>query len=387
MSCDDSIFHNNGRYYAASQEKMDFYQRYLRVFDKLRLVTRCEVNKPKKQGLVPLDRDPRIEYVPVPEFHGPHQYAKVYYAVGSALRNIIVGCDAAVLRIPSTVAMRVGKKVMKKGIPYACEVVYDAEDGWRGCSGLNRMIWRKIDYDMRCMCYSADGVSCVTEHYLQQHYFSTRLDSFTEHYSSLALDKTFYGSSKEFPLHKPFVIAHVANQVEFNGRKGHNIILQALQILKQRNVDVKVRFAGKDYYGGTEKLKSYAQELGVLEMVEFVGYLDREELNHFLSDSDLYVMPTKAEGLPRVIIEAIAKGLPCITTPMSGNPELVSKHFLVNYNDIITLADRIEELTRNAILYEQTSYENFNRSLQYEASVLEARRDSFYMKLKDRVVP
>ena len=385
LSCDDSIFLNNGRFYAASQDKLDFYRRYLRVFNELRLVTRCEKEKPMQPGFVPLDSDPRIEYIAVPEFHGPKQYAKVFFEVSKTLCHITDNCDAAVLRIPSTVAMRVGKKVMKKGLPYACEVVFDAEDAWRGNKGLNRKIWKKIDHDMRRMCSSANGVSCVTEHYLQRHYYSQKPEAFVSHYSSLALDKTFYGHPKVYSRKSPFIIAHTSNQVAFNGRKGYNQILEALRLLKERGIAVEVRFAGKDYQNGTEQLLAYANQLGVSEMVKFEGYLSRIALDEFLSNADLYVMPTKAEGLPRVIIEAMAKGLPSITTPVSGNPELVDAHFLVDYYDIKTLADRIEELVNTPQLYEQVSSRNYERSLEYEASVLQSRRDAFYHNLLDCV--
>lgn len=385
MSCDDSVFLNDGHYYAASQEKMEFYQRYLRVFDELRLVTRCEVNKPMRQGFVPLDSDPRIEYVAVPEFHGPIEYAAVYFETGKVLKNITDGCDAAVLRIPSTIAMRVGNQVMKKKIPYVCEVVYDAEDGWRGSKGLNRLLWKQIDSGMRRMCYGADGVSCVTKYYLQQHYFSKKKGAFVSYYSSLALDKSFYGGRKEFPLHRPIVIAHTSSQVAYNGRKGYNQVIQALQIIKSRGVDVKVKFVGPDYQNGISQLIQYANSLHVADMVEFVGYLSRYELEHFLSQADMYVMPTKAEGLPRVVIEAMAKGLPCITTPVSGNPELIDEHFLVDYYDIKTLCDRILELAQDKNLYEQTSRQNYEHSLQYEASILQLRRDEFYSNLKRRI--
>lgn len=385
LSCDDSIFLNNGRFYAASQDKLDFYRRYLRVFDELRLITRCEKDKPLQAGYVPLDNDSRIEYIPVPDFHGPKQYAKVFLEVGRTLCHITENCDAAVLRIPSTIAMRVGKKVMKKGLPYACEVVFDAEDAWRGDKGLNKMIWKKIDYDMRRMCSSANGVSCVTEYYLQKHYYSQKPEAFVSHYSSLALDKSFYGRPKVLSEKKTFIIAHTSNQVAFNGRKGYNQILEALRLLKERGVAVEVRFAGKDYQNGTEQLLVYANQLGVGEMVKFEGYLSRAALDEFLSNADLYVMPTKAEGLPRVIIEAMAKGLPCITTPVSGNPELLNAHFLVDYYDIKTLADRIEELVNNPQLYEQVSSQNYERSLEYEASVLQSRRDAFYHSLLECV--
>ena len=137
------------------------------------------------------------------------------------------------------------------------------------------------------------------------------------------------------------------------------------------------------YNGGIEKLMNYARNLGIDEQVEFLGFIDRQRLSEMLDTSAIYVMPTKAEGLPRVIIEAMSKGLPCITTPVSGNPELLSPHFLVEYSDVCTLADRIKELYNNKELYESTSKENYDNSLKYEASILQKRRDTFYTKLKN----
>ncbi len=231
----------------------------------------------------------------------------------------------------------------------------------------------------------ADGVSCVTERYLQQHYFPTNPNAFTSFYSSLALPETFYSGPRSFSQKGTHVIAHIANQVEFNGRKGQNELLYTIKELRHKGVSVKLKFAGKDYHNGVERLHRLAAELGVEEMVEFVGFLSREELDSFLNYADLFVMPTKAEGLPRVIIEAMAKGLPCITTPVSGNPELIEDHFLVPYNDIVTLAERVEELCSNAELYERTSRTNFERSKRYEASLLQKKRDDFYMRLREKV--
>ena len=116
-----------------------------------------------------------------------------------------------------------------------------------------------------------------------------------------------------------------------------------------------------------------------------MGYLNREELDKFLNEADIFVLPTRAEGLPRVIIEAMAKGLPCITTPVSGNPELVDERFLVPYDDVALLADRIEELATTPNLYECTSRINYRRSKNYESSLLQARRDDFYNKLKESI--
>ena len=386
LSCDEYIYKFEGRFYTESQQWLEFYQRYLRVFDEIRLALRCETVTSLKTGWVPMDLEPRIEIIPLPIFHGPLQYAKVYFKTGLIIRSVVDDCDAAIVRIPSTVAMRICNQVIKRGIPYACEVVYDAEDGWRGSKGLECFLWKRIDKQMRLQCYKANGVACVTEHYLQRNYYPKTQNSFVSHYSSISLKHSFYGSSRSYPSHKVFVIAHTSYIIQFDGSKGANQIIEALHLLKRRGIFVKVRFAGHDRNGNSLKLKALAKKLDVEDNIEFVGFLSRESMDVFLSESDLFVMPTKAEGLPRVIIEAMAKGLPCITTPVSGNPELINSHFLVDYYDINTLADRIEELINNQELYEKTSEENFSRSKQYEDSILQARRDSFYKQLLDCVI-
>jgi len=382
LSCDDTIYCCEGKFYAANQEGYDFFQRYLRVFEELRIVCRCQDENPVKPSRVLLDAN-RIEVVRITDFHRPKQYATKYFQVGREVKGAVLGCDRAVFRLPSTVAFRVWRAYRKTGLPYACEIVYDAKDGISASTNfVNKMLWVKIHNDMQKACFDAVGVSCVTEHYLQQRYYTKVKDGFSSHYSSLSLDKSFYTSARPFPANKTLGIAHVAKQVAFNGRKGINQIIEALAVLKKEGVIVNATFAGKDYNGGIEKLKQYAGSLGVGDQVRFSGFITRSELSELLDKSDMYVMPTKAEGLPRVIIEAMAKGLPCISSPVSGNPELLSSHYLVSYYDVATLADRVKELASDKEAYEKASSDNFNNSQKYEASLLQERRDDFYTKLK-----
>lgn len=382
ISCDDTLFVYHGKYYFKNQEWCNFYKRYLRIFNSLRIAVRCEVVDELNSCNILID-DTRIEVIDIPNFSGPLEYAKKYFKIGRALTNICDGCDAAIVRLPSTIGQRVARKVIKSHIPYGVEVVYDAEDGWRSEKKIiNRYLWKRIDKEMRETCYTANGISCVTEFYLQKHYYSKKADAFTSHYSTLELPKEFYGFPKKYPEGKTFTLANVANQIQFNGRKGFNEIIEAISILKKKGVIVNAKFVGQDYHNGITQFMDLSRRLDVEKQIEFMGYLTRPELDDFLSSVDMFVMPTRAEGLPRVIIEAMAKGLPAISTPVSGNPELLDTHFLVKYEDVQTLANRIEELIIDKELYEKTSFENFNNSQKYEATVLERKRDAFYQKLE-----
>lgn len=381
LSCDNVLFSHQGEYYFKSQEWERFYQRYLRVFEQLRIANRCKEVDKVTPIMVPI-KDNRIEVVHIPEFRGPIQYLKIFFEIGKSIRHVTDGCDAAIVRLPSTIGQRVCKKVIHSGIPYAVECVYDAGDGWRGAtSHKERFLWRKIDSDMRKSCYGADGVSCVTREYLQRSYYSKKPTAFYSSYSSLALDSSFFTNARQYPDKEMLTIAHVANQVSFNGRKGHNQVIEAISTLKKEGILVKVTFVGEDYNKGISKLRGLSKALGVEDLISFAGYVNRQQLSSILDNSDIFVMPTQAEGLPRVIIEAMAKGLPCISTNVSGNPELLDSHFLVEFGDVKILAQSIKELIQDKDLYEKASSENFLRSKEYEASVLQTRRDSFYSLL------
>jgi len=385
ISCDNALYYYNGNYYYKDLDWKKFYCRYLRVFDKIRIANRVVKEEQLGENRV-LIKDERIEVVYIPEFHRPFQYAKKYINIGRCLKDVVKGCDAAIIRLPSTIGQRVCKKVIRSKVPYALEVVYDPSSDWKRVKNpiLKLILW-KIHHDLGNSCKKANGVSYVTENYLQRLYPSNK-NAFISNYTSLSLTRDFYGTPKHYPLHDHFVIAHVANQILFNGRKGHEQLIDAVRILYDKGVPITVKFAGENYLEGIEKLTNYAFKLGVENQIKFVGFLDRQQLSDYLEDADMFVLPTAAEGLPRVLIEAMAKGLPCITTDVAGNSELINRGFLFDYGDTNHIAELIEKLVKDKMLYEKTSLDNYQKSLKYEASLMEYRRDSFYSKLKKIVV-
>ena len=125
-----------------------------------------------------------------------------------------------------------------------------------------------------------------------------------------------------------------------------------------------------------------ADKFGVLDKILFKGFLSKDEIFQEFLDSDLFVLPTKAEGLPRVLIEAMSSGLPCISTNVSGNGELLSDDFLFEYSDVNGITQKILQLVSNPMYYESSSKDNFNKSQKYRSIILQKSRDDFYNKLK-----
>ena len=98
-------------------------------------------------------------------------------------------------------------------------------------------------------------------------------------------------------------------------------------------------------------------------------------------DSDILIFPTIGEGLPRTVIEAMAVGLPCLSTAVNGIPELLDEEFLVGQQDVVGFAKKTIELLADEKNYRNASQKNVLKAAEYEHSLLQQRRNEFYLKL------
>ena len=105
---------------------------------------------------------------------------------------------------------------------------------------------------------------------------------------------------------------------ELNKNKNHEIIIRALS--KLDNKDFIYLICGKGEL--KEYLKNLAKELGVNDRVKFLGY--RKDVLEICKVADLFVFPSKREGLPVSLIEAIACGVPCVASDVRGNRDILS---------------------------------------------------------------
>jgi glycosyltransferase involved in cell wall biosynthesis len=97
-----------------------------------------------------------------------------------------------------------------------------------------------------------------------------------------------------------------------------------------------------------------------------------------LDRADLFVHPSRAEGLPRAVIEAMARGLPCVASRAGGIPELLSAEDTVPAGDARALARKIAEVARDPARLSRMAARNWARAQQYREDVLAKRRAQFY---------
>ena len=163
--------------------------------------------------------------------------------------------------------------------------------------------------------------------------------------------------------------------------KGHDVVIKVVKKLRDYGIDARITFIGDG--DKRSEFENMANELGIKPYVHFTGLLGSpNDVRNVLLKSDLFIFPTKAEGLPRAVIEAMAVGLPCLSTPVNGIPELLEKKYLFNPTDVDGFANKIKELLNNPSELNGMSHRNIEKAKEYEESVLRKRRIEFYSRLK-----
>jgi glycosyltransferase involved in cell wall biosynthesis len=133
--------------------------------------------------------------------------------------------------------------------------------------------------------------------------------------------------------------------------KGIDILLRAFAIIKKDCPDLKLKIAG----AGKEmdNLKELSNELGISTNVDFLGMVRGDEKIRLLQNALFLVLSSRSEGLPVVILEAFASGIPVIASRVGGIPDIVNdgvNGFLVSPEDIKELAEKMAVLLDKASL-------------------------------------
>lgn len=102
--------------------------------------------------------------------------------------------------------------------------------------------------------------------------------------------------------------------------KGHAVLLEALSRLRRDGLDAILEFVGPGEIG--PDLLARADRLGVSDSVRLLGGLHSSQIPARLREGDVFCLPSFAEGLPVSIMEAMAVGIPVVTTFIGGIPEL-----------------------------------------------------------------
>ncbi|QOJ36794.1 MAG: glycosyltransferase family 4 protein [Nitrospira sp.] len=131
--------------------------------------------------------------------------------------------------------------------------------------------------------------------------------------------------------------------------KGHGVLLEAFKLLRGFLPNAKLFLVGDGLLLG--QLQAEARRLEVEHAVIFTGH--QEQVANFINMMDVFVLPSLHEGIPMVLLEALALGRPVIASRVGGIPEVITHRengLLVEPGDPWSLADAVSELHRDQTL-------------------------------------
>ncbi|MDM1298604.1 glycosyltransferase family 4 protein [Empedobacter falsenii] len=287
--------------------------------------------------------------------------------------------QAVILRGAGSLGYLAAKYCTTKNISYGIEVVGDPYDVF--APGVIkhplRFLFRRLfTYYQKEAVKNASSVIYVTKDKLQQRYPSNK-NAFQTYASDVVINDIVQ-KAKVLVTKDVYRIISVGSLDQMY--KGPDVLLKAIKILIDNNVKVTLTWLGHGQY--LEEIIRLSADLKISEYVDFKGSVDAVTLTKNLDESDVFVLASRTEGLPRAIVEAMARALPCIGSDVGGIPELVNNELVVISENSSQIAERIELLLKNENFYNKMSSYSLEKSSEFRQDILEERRLSFFKSLQ-----
>jgi glycosyltransferase involved in cell wall biosynthesis len=150
-------------------------------------------------------------------------------------------------------------------------------------------------------------------------------------------------------------IRTVLTSARLSREKGMDILLKAWAQVVQQEKSLKLIILGDGTLAS--ELRNLSKSLNLTGSVDFRGMV--QDVSSYLKETDLFILPSRAEGVSNALLEAMSQGIPCIATDVGGNPEALGKEeskkvpsgqYLLAKNGVLIHPEDVQGLSK-AILY------------------------------------
>jgi len=204
---------------------------------------------------------------------------------------------------------------------------------------------------------------------------------FITDYSSIELPGPWFAPPEGHPhSNGPHTVITVGSLEQ--GYKGTDVLIDAIAQCVREGSDVRAVIVGDGKC--RPSLMSRAARHSIADRIRFAGQVSAgREIQKLLDAAHLFVLPSRTEGLPRALIEAMARGLPCVASAVGGIPELLPPEDMVGPADAKALATKLREVLANPGRMSEMTRRNRLTALQYRDTVLRERRFKFYKQVRE----
>lgn len=181
---------------------------------------------------------------------------------------------------------------------------------------------------------------------------------------------------KELGLNDSDIV--VVSAGDLNPNKNNRIVIEAFSHIKNKHIHYALCGTGML----EEELKQLAKKLGVEDNIHFLGF--RSDMPEILASSDIFVMPSFREGVPRAIMEAMDLGLPCVGSKTRGVADLIEDGkggFVIKPNDSMGFAKVITELAEKPEMRQRFGQFNKEKVKMYSKEIVRKELTDIYRKV------
>jgi glycosyltransferase involved in cell wall biosynthesis len=376
----------DGAVYTSGPHRRSFWDRYLEVFEEVDVLARVSPVSEVDPTWAPVDGS-RVRVWDLRPHVGPWQYLMTRQRLRSVARQAVGQADAYLLRSGGNAVNALAwKEIRRLGRPYAVEVT---SDPWVGLapgtisSPLREVGRLAYTHNLKQHCWHAAAVAYVTRETLQRRY-PAGARAYTTHYSSADMPPQAYvDRPRQFDANSRRLI-YIGDLEHYI--KGADVFIKAVAACVRRGLRFEARMLGDG--ARRPEFEALIRSLGVSDQVRLLGHLaDRQEVTRQLDAADLFVLCSRVEGLPRSMIEAMGRALPCIGTAAGGTPELLQPEDLVPSGDAEAVAGKIIEVMADPQRMTRMSARNLQVAAEYSAEVLAPRRRELYRRLRELSEP
>ena len=343
------------------------------IFGKLTVCTSCvEVNK-NKQERVDMSN---VRHVAIVKENTVKRLLDKSYN-NHIIKEEIQKCDFLIVHQPDSVASRAAHYAKKLKIPYLSVVVGCPWDSYWNFNWCGKLVAPFAYFNTKRTIRQSNYVIYVTEKFLQSRYPSKAPQIACSDVVTTEIDSTICEVRRQNLNNK--TKASVLNILTLGGLdvpfKGQIYIIKAISNLNKRGFNYHYYVAGK---GNGTALKQQADKLGIRDNFHILGIVSHDKIYETMSEMDIYAQPSKLEGLPRSLVEAMSCGMPAIGANVGGIPELLQDDVLFDKGNI----RQIEKiLSCDPSRWTEKVEINYIRSKDYNYNNLEKRRNEFFCRI------
>lgn len=352
------------------------WDRYLAVAERVTVVSRMRDLPPgaSTAGLAPVSH-PDVDFVAAPNLATPKGRVVLRRTARRQLSDLLASSDALVARLPSEIGGLACRVAADLGRPWAVELVTCPWDSlWNYGTWQGRVFAPLAWWETRRLLRQAPFSLYVTERFLQRRYppgghAAAVSDVAIEPPGPEVLERRLARVASQ---PRPLVFGTIAALLPF---KGLDTAFAALARAAPALPPFEYRVLGA---GDPEPFRRRAVAAGVGDRVRFDGTLPSgDAVLQWLDDVDVYLQPSRQEGLPRALVEALSRGCPALGSEAGGIPELLDAACLHRPGDTDGLA-RLLIAAADAGWQGQQARRNVEVAAHYGSAELDERRRRFW---------